>query len=60
MEETTREFIENLLKLKGLAKKSSSGIGFVHGEEKREDEKEVKLPALVFDADGLKLLVEIP
>ncbi len=59
MEETTREFIENLLKMKNGAKKGAGGIGFIHGEEKKEAEKEIKLPPLVFDADGLKLLAEI-
>ncbi len=59
MEETTREFIENLLRLKGSAKKNAGGIGFVHTEGKKKEEKEVKLPPLVFDADGLKLLAEI-
>ena len=59
MEETTREFIENLLKMKNGAKKSSVGIGFVHGENKEEYKKELALPPLVFDADGLKLLAKI-
>ena len=59
MEETTREFIENLLKLKNGAKKGAGSIGFVHGGEKKKDEKEIKLPPLVFDADGLKLLADI-
>ena len=59
MEETTREFIENLLKLKSVAKKSTGGIGFVHGGGEKKEGKEIKLPPLVFDADGLKLLAEI-
>jgi len=59
MEETTREFIENLLKMKMSAKKKSGGIGFVHDGEKKEEEKEVELPPMVFDADGLKLLSQI-
>ena len=59
LEETTREFIENLLKLKNGANKTRGGIGFVHGEEEKEDEKKVALPPLVFDADGLKLLSQI-
>ena len=58
MEETTREFIENLLKMKKNAKKKG-GIGFVHGSEEKKEEKEAKLPPLVFDADGLKLLSQI-
>ena len=59
LEETTREFIENLLTLKGKAKKTSGGIGFVHTEGGQKEEKEVELPPLVFDADGLKLLAQI-
>ena len=58
MEETTRGFIENLLNARNGAKKKG-GLGFVH-EDKKEDEKiEAKLPPLVFDADGLKLLAQI-
>ena len=61
MEDTTREFIENLLKMKNGTKKKG-GIGFVHGVDskgkKKEDEK-VELPPMVFDADGLKLLSQI-
>ncbi|MCP4141000.1 MAG: NAD(P)H-hydrate dehydratase [Chloroflexi bacterium] len=59
MEETTREFIENLLKKKNGLKKKVGGIGFVHGEEKKKEEGEINLPPMVFDADGLKLLAEI-
>jgi NAD(P)H-hydrate epimerase len=58
-ENTTKEFIENLLTGKFVSKKSTVGIGFVHqASEKREDENG-KLPALIFDADGLKLLAQI-
>ncbi|HIE24834.1 MAG TPA: NAD(P)H-hydrate dehydratase, partial [Anaerolineales bacterium] len=58
MEETTREFIENLLKMKKGVKKSG-GIGFVHEEGKKKEERKIVLPPLVFDADGLKLLAQI-
>ncbi len=58
MEDTTREFIENLLKMKNGTKKNG-GIGFVHEEGKEREEKEAKLPPMVFDADGLKLLAQI-
>ena len=57
MEDTTREFIENLLKMKNGMKKS--GIGFVHETGKKKEERKTELPPLVFDADGLKLLAEI-
>ncbi|MCF6277413.1 MAG: NAD(P)H-hydrate epimerase, partial [Anaerolineales bacterium] len=58
-DETTRGFIENLLKIKGSVKKNGGGIGFVHGEEQKKEVKEIELPPLVFDADGLKLLSQI-
>ena len=56
MEETTREFIENILTLKGATKKNKGGIGFVHNEGEKKDERKIELPPFVFDADGLKLL----
>jgi hydroxyethylthiazole kinase-like uncharacterized protein yjeF len=58
VEDTTREFIENLLKLKGSVKKVSAGIGFVHETGENKEAKELALPPLVFDADGLKLLAK--
>ena len=57
MEDTTREFVENLLEKNGAKKRG--GIGFVHDEGKKKEEKERKLPPMVFDADGLKLLSKI-
>src|SRR5690606_20431654 len=59
-EDTTREFIENLLAGKSGIKKSSSSIGFVHsaGDEKKDEENR-SLPPLVVDADGLRLLSQI-
>jgi len=59
-EDTTREFIENLLTGKAVSKKSAARIGFVHNEVEKKEEKNGSLPALVFDADGLKLLAKIP
>ncbi len=58
MEETTREFIENLLNAKNGTKKKG-GLGFVHEDERVKERTEAKLPPLVFDADGLKLLAQI-
>ncbi|HXD11232.1 MAG TPA: NAD(P)H-hydrate dehydratase [Anaerolineales bacterium] len=57
-EDTTKEFVENLITGKMAQKKSSARIGFVHGEDKPE-EKNGTLPALVIDADGLTLLAKI-
>jgi NAD(P)H-hydrate epimerase len=58
-EDTTKEFIENLLRGKVSARRTTSRIGFVQqGSEKKED-KNSELPPMVFDADGLKLLAKI-
>ena len=59
MEDTTREFIENLLAGKSASRKSSVHIGFVHGEGEGKAKESEKLPPIVLDADGLKLLAKI-
>lgn len=59
MEDTTKEFIENLLMGKSSPKKSSAQLGFVHSSTGKKDEKSGQLPPLVVDADGLKLLAKI-
>jgi len=59
MENTTKEFVENLLTGKSMPKKSGGRIGFVHEEGDKKEEKSEKLPPLVFDADGLKLLASV-
>ncbi|NWG08617.1 MAG: NAD(P)H-hydrate epimerase [Chloroflexi bacterium] len=60
-EETTKEFIENLLEGKYTAKKSTPRIGFVHNSEtaRKEEDANAKPPPMVVDADGLKLLAQI-
>jgi NAD(P)H-hydrate epimerase len=58
-EDTTKEFIENLLTGKAGSKKSAARIGFVHGESEKKAEKNEILPPMIFDADGLKLLAKI-
>jgi NAD(P)H-hydrate epimerase len=58
-ENATKEFIENLLEERSLAKKSTPRIGFVHQEAAPEEANNAKLPPIVFDADGLKLLAQI-
>lgn len=60
MEDTTREFIENLLKGKVSGKKATTRIGFVHQESEKKEEKNSQLPHMIFDADGLKLLAKVP
>ena len=59
MENTTREFIEKILEGKFSSKKATQGIGFVHRGSERPDEIDSKLPPMVIDADGLKLLGQI-
>src|SRR5215211_1559003 len=61
MENPTKEFVENIVEGKYSAKKLAQRIGFVHQEtEKNEDgSRNSKLPPMVVDADGLKLLAQI-
>ena len=58
-ENATKEFIENVLEGKYSVKKSAQRIGFVHQETEKAEENNTKLPPLVLDADGLKLLAKI-
>jgi ADP-dependent NAD(P)H-hydrate dehydratase / NAD(P)H-hydrate epimerase len=58
-EDTTKNFIENLIKGKQTAKKGASRIGFVHDDKAKPDEQSKSLQPLVIDADGLRLLSKI-
>ena len=59
LEDTTGEFIANLLN--GATEKTAHGrMGFVQGKSAKTDPKPAVLPALIFDADGLKLLAKLP
>ena len=58
-EDTTKEFIESLLEGKYAAKKATQRIGFIHDESEKKDETDVRLPPMIVDADGLKLLAQI-
>lgn len=58
-ENTTREFIENIVEGRYSAKKTALRIGFVHQETETKEENNAKLPPVVIDADGLKLLAQI-
>jgi hydroxyethylthiazole kinase-like uncharacterized protein yjeF len=58
-EDTTGEFIENLLSGKFASKKSKTRVGFIQAEGERQKEENGELPPVVFDADGLKLLARI-
>src|SRR5512143_2929170 len=59
MEDTTKDFIENLLNGKVSAKKMTTRIGFVRQESEKKEETNAELPPMIFDADGLKLLAKI-
>jgi NAD(P)H-hydrate epimerase len=58
-ENTTGEFIENLLEGRYIAKRTTQRIGFVHQDAEKKEENSAKLPPMVFDADGLKLLAQV-
>jgi len=58
-EDTTKNFIEKLLKGETSARKSAGRMGFVHNEEQKSEAKALTLPPLVFDADGLRLLTKL-
>lgn len=58
-ENTTKEFIDDLLSGKASVKKSAPRIGFVHGEAGKKEEKGSHLPPMIVDADGLRLLAQI-
>jgi len=58
-ENSTKEFIENILEGKFSAKKTAQRIGFVHQESEKKEENKAKLPPMIVDADGLKLLAQI-
>ena len=60
METTTREFIEKLLGESYSLKKNTIHMGFTHEAVNQKGGEEEKLPPLVVDADGLKLLAQIP
>jgi hydroxyethylthiazole kinase-like uncharacterized protein yjeF len=59
LEDTTREFIEALLRGGPDARKGSGRIGFVRPAPVEDDKKVAALPPMVIDADGLKLLATI-
>jgi NAD(P)H-hydrate epimerase len=58
-ENPTKEFVENILEGRYSAKKAAQRIGFVHQETAKKEETNAKLPPVVIDADGLKLLAQV-
>ncbi len=59
MEDTTHEFLKDLLADESAPQKASRRIGFVRDQEVAADDSETHLPPMVVDADGLKLLAKI-
>ena len=59
MEDTTQEFLKDLLTDESAPKKASGRIGFIHDQEAASDKEATHLPPMVLDADGLKLLAKI-
>ncbi len=59
MEDTTKEFIQNLITGKSGGQKASSRIGFLQSENENKQKANSDLPPMVIDADGLKLLASI-
>jgi len=59
MEDTTQEFLSDLLTGESAPKKAAGRIGFIHDEEKKKEKAAAHLPSLVVDADALKLLEKI-
>lgn len=59
IEETTGEFLKDLLTGGSTPKKAAAGIGFIREDEPAFAEEGANLPPMVVDADGLKLLTKI-
>lgn len=59
MEDTTQEFLSDLLTGESAPKKAAGRIGFIHDEEEKKEKVAAHLPSLVVDADALKLLEKI-
>jgi NAD(P)H-hydrate epimerase len=60
MEDTTRDFLKDLLTREADPKKSSGRIGFLQEQDTgKEADAAPDLPPMVIDADGLKLLAKI-
>ncbi len=59
-EDTTRDFLADLLKGRELPKKGAGRIGFVQENAgETEVDGKISLPPMVIDADGLRLLAQI-
>ena len=59
LEDTTKDFIANLLH-RAEVKPVHGRMGFVQTNDDKSSSKPIALPAMIFDADGLKLLARLP
>ncbi len=59
MEDTTQEFLKDLLTGEAAPKKASGRIGFLQEKDEKKEADAAHLPPMVIDADGLKLLAKI-
>ena len=59
MEDTTREFLSDLLIEEATPKKSPPRIGFLQEQETKKEETTKQFPPVIVDADGLKLLAKL-
>jgi len=59
MEDSTQDFLKDLLTREAVSKKSAGRIGFLREQEPDKEEDSADLPPMVVDADGLKLLAKI-
>jgi len=59
IEDTTQDFLKDLLAVESAPKKVAGRIGFLQEQENISEEDVAELPPMVIDADGLKLLAKI-
>ena len=59
MEDTTQGFLKDLLAGKSKPQKTPARIGFLPEQTEKKEEDSAKLPPMVVDADGLKLLANV-
>ena len=59
MEDTSQEFLKDLLTGEAVPKKASGRIGFLQEKDEKKEADAAHLPPMVIDADGLKLLANI-
>jgi NAD(P)H-hydrate epimerase len=58
LEDTTKDFLARLIGFE--YGRGRGGLGFIKPGDEKDGVRRINLPPLVFDADGLKLLAQIP